>query len=72
MKGQKVKPGKHKQGSGKVVKGYEWKSQRQESRQAMDQLRLIWRQATVRMRGQQGLTERVKDERSGGSVWMTV
>ncbi len=31
----------------------------------------VLRQVTVRMKGQDGLTQREEDERSGGNVWDT-
>jgi hypothetical protein len=54
------------------VKGRVWKRQRQESRKMKSQVKSMLRQVTMGMRGQDGLPEREEDERSEGSVWMTL
>ncbi len=65
MKGQNVKPGKKGDESGevKIMQGKE--RGRKPERERVNKVML-------RMRGQEVLTEREDDDRSGGSVWMTM
>jgi hypothetical protein len=64
VKGQNVKPGKKGDESGevKIMQGKE--RGRKPERERVNKVML-------RMRGQEVLTEREDDDRSGGSVWMT-
>jgi hypothetical protein len=69
VKGQKVKPGKkgHESGEVKIMQGKE--RGRKPERERVNKVNA--EEVIVRMRGQDGLTEREDDDRSGGNVWMT-
>jgi hypothetical protein len=49
-------------------KGCAWRRRRQENRKVKSQARSVPRQVTARMKGQDELTERQEDERTGVNV----